>query len=518
MKFARVAGLFVVVALGVAPPAMAATVAVAPLRDGGAKRGMLDYVRHQIEAGLTNSGAVVVGAPALAAAAQKQGLSPDDLGKPAVLMPVAKAAGADAVLTGTLDSGALQIRVFSLESVELWSRSIKLVKGRLAPDIPGKIARAVSAAISTAPSSDGANASAAGNAALDAAGGTDSGEGTDGADASAAAGDTGTTSNDTTQAGDTGSSAANTNGDETAIVTPKHPASDSSASDSSTSSSSSTSEGEVAIEGPPKETRADTTPAPPIIDVGVGFALLTRSYKLCPGVQSCSDAPVAAQGTKDVPISYQTSSPSSGILLHAELFPVPHLWQISEDLTFTLGVEAEYILGFAVSNAFQDPDTGVPGKFASKMSRLSAGATARLYFHLLDGTGYAGLYGGALLPSFSVDSNPVLAPSTRKGFDVGVHAEIPLAADYVKLTVQGALAPAANPGIEETTDYGQTGKGSGWLFRGGFEGDYKFLGYGAYVDIAHFGDSFTGGGDLTTNGAVSDESYMTYFVMLRGRY
>jgi len=311
---------------------------------------------------------------------------------------------------------------------------------------------------------------------------------------------------------------------DTAIVTPKRkPTKVASADSSDSSSSSSSGEGEVSIEGPPKEAKADTTPQPPIIDVGVGFALLSRTYKLCPGVKSCSQtgpAPsVGTDGTQlDTPLSYNTSSPSGGIMLHAELFPLPKLVPISDTMTFTAGVAAEYIRSFTVTNGYQDPTTGAPAKFGSSMSRLTADATGRLYFRMLNGTGFAGLYAGLLMPSFNVDTNPLLAPSTRTGFDVGFKGELPLASNYVKLSLSAALAPAANPGVDETTDYGSTGKGSGFLVRGGFTGNYEFISYGAFVDFASFADDFEGAGLLTTSGAVSEERYMTYFFMVGGRY
>ncbi|MBS2032122.1 MAG: hypothetical protein JST54_29760 [Deltaproteobacteria bacterium] len=518
----------VAAALFVCAPAWASTVAVAPI--SGGKHGEADYVRHQIESGLSDGGLTVVGAAALANAAKKAGLSPSDLNRPPVLMPSAKAAGADAVLTAVIESKGkndeLNIRVFNLDGVELWSRPIKMVKGKLSGDIPKKIAKAVTAAMASAP---GASNAAGGDVTS-----SDSGQ-TEGGDATAAAtdGSSGSSDGSTDAAAETPPSKPNkpakaqpaSDEGETAIVSPKRkPAKVASAETGSEGTTSgSTGEGEVAIEGPPKEAKADTTPQPPIIDVNIGFALLSRTYKLCPGVTSCSQtgpAPsVGADGTQlDTPLSYQTSSPSGGIILRAELFPLPKLVPINETMTFTAGATVEYLRSFSVTNGYQDPITGAQAKFGSSMSRLTADATGRLYFRMLNGTGFAGLYAGLLMPSFNVDTNPLLAPSTRTGFDLGFKGELPLASNFVKLSLAAAFAPAANPGVDETTDYGSTGKGKGFLVRGGFAGNYEFISYGAYVDFASFSDVFDGAGLLTTNGAVSEERYMTYFFMVGGRY
>ena len=485
-----------------ASPAWASTVAVAPINGG--KHGEADYVRHQIESGLSDGGLTVVGAAALANAAKKAGLSPSDLGRPQVLMPSARTAGADAVFTATIESKGkndeLSIRVFNLDGVELWSRPIKMVKGKLGADIPKKIAKAVSAALASAP---GASNAAGGDVTStdpsqteggDATAATDGSSGSsDGSDASTAAE---TPPPPPSKPAKPAKAQPASDEGETAIVSPKRkPAKVASAETSSEGGNSgSTGEGEVAIEGPPKEAKADTTPQPPIIDVNIGFALLSRTYKLCPGVTSCSQTgptpTIGSDGTAlDTPLSYQTSSPSGGIILRAELFPLPKLVPINESMTFTAGATVEYLRSFSVTNGYQDPITGAPAKFGSSMSRLTADATGRLYFRMLNGTGFAGLYAGLLMPSFNVDTNPLLAPSTRTGFDVGFKGELPLASNFVKLSLAAAFAPAANPGVDETTDYGSTGKGKGFLIRGGFAGNYEFISYGAYVDFASFSES-----------------------------
>lgn len=510
MIAARVAVLFSAIFLAL--PAHAATVAVAPIRDAG-KRGEGEAIEKQIEKGLSGGHIKVIGPKSLAAGAKKQGLPPGDIDKRPVLMPVARDAGADAVFTANLlDKGKqLQIRVFNLDGVELWSRKIPVAKGKLAADIPAKIAKAVNAALANAPAAEAPAETPAETPAQ-----PEQQPAETQAEAPAQPEETPKPKVEPKSKQKPADS-----DQETAIVTPKRkPAKP---ADSDSSSASSDKDGEVSIEGPPQEAKADTQPQPPIIDVGLGFAMLSRTYRLCPGVSSCSQGNgPQPSGNLDTPVNYQTSSPAGGLILHLELFPLPKLVKISDTLTFTIGVSAEYLRSLGVTNQFQRAD-GTTGTFTSNSSRLTADVDGRLYFRALDGTGYVGLRGGALLPAFNADTVaqgdvPVLYPSQRKGFDLGLRASMPLAGNYVKVMAEGDLAPAANPGVEETTAYGQTGTGKGMLFRGGLEGEYSYVGYGAYADYAQFSDVFAGAGDRTTNGAVSEEKYLTFFVMIRGRY
>ena len=130
--------------------AVAVTVAVAPIADSSSK-GQGAEVAKQVEAGLDGAGFTVISSVALVTEAQSEGLSAGDLAKPVVLMPVVKTLAGEAVLTGVIEKKnkkdeQLQVRVFDLNGVELWSRAIPLVKGRLAPEVPAKIAKAVTAA------------------------------------------------------------------------------------------------------------------------------------------------------------------------------------------------------------------------------------------------------------------------------------------------------------------------------------------------------------------------------------
>jgi hypothetical protein len=510
----RVAWVLVLALFAVAPAVHAAGVAVAPIRDAG-KRGQGEALRKQLEHGLSDGGVPVVGAVALAAGARKQGIGAAELGKPAVLVSVARASGATAVLQGTLSGKGknqeLQIRVFSLEGVELWSRNLKLEKGKLRNDHPAKVARAVTAALAAAPAATATTPDIATTP-----------------DASATTPDASTTPDGTEAVTPVKPDVPEkprkaetkpppTDEGETPIVKPtkRKPAKKAVEAQSSDGES----EGENAIEGPPKEAKADTQPQPPIIDVGVGFALISRTYNLCPGVKSCSEAgPQPTPDGLDTPISYKTSAPSGGFILRGELFPLPKLIPVSDAATITIGVTAEYLRSFPVSNNYVDPVTGAPGKFSSSMSRLSADLAGRVYFRLLNGTGYAGLFGGYLAPQFTAAANPLLLSSARKGFDVGAATELPLAGDYVKFAAQASYAIAANPGQDETNAYGQLGKGSGFLVRGGLAGGYQYIGYSAFADFARFADSFPGQGLLTTNGAVAEETYTTFWLMLHGRY
>lgn len=524
MSATRLAWLFAVVLSAVAPAVQAAGVAVAPIRDAG-KRGQGEALRKQLEHGLSDGGVPVVGAVALAAGAKKQGIAAADLSRPAVLVSVARASGASAVLQGTLAGKGpkqeLQVRVFSLEGVELWSRTLKLQKGKLPNDIPPKVARAVTAALAAAPANGGGAASPSTETSPDTAtnpatapDATMAPDGTSAPDVSAPS--TGGEATPVEKPRTPAAKSTPTDDGETPIVKPKRKPARRTAEQGGTESEG---EGESSIEGPPKEAKADTQPQPPIIDVGVGFALVSRTYNLCPGVKSCSEAgPAPTPDGLDTPISYKTSAPSGGFIIRGELFPLPKLVPLGDAATITLGLTAEYLRSFPVTNNFVDPVTGKPGSFSSSMARLAAGLAGRVYFRLLNGTGYAGLYGGYLAPQFSAQPNPLLLGSSRKGFDVGAATELPLAGDYVKFAAQASYAVAANPGQDETNAYGQRGQGSGFLVRGGLSGGYEFVGYSAFADFSRYADSFPGPGLVTTNGAVAEETYTTFWLMLHARY
>src|SRR4029077_4014592 len=98
-------------------------------------------------------------------------------------------------------------------------------------------------------------------------------------------------------------------------------------------------------------------------------------------------------------------------------------------------------------------------------------ATAVIYYSVLGGTGFAGLDGNFELHQFIVGANPVITESARVGFGLGLGGELPLASDYFRVMAHFTYMPSMNPGVPETTEYGQTGVGSGWEFRGGFDGD-----------------------------------------------
>jgi hypothetical protein len=187
-------------------------------------------------------------------------------------------------------------------------------------------------------------------------------------------------------------------------------------------------------------------------------------------------------------------------------------------LTIALASVAACGVGSHSTSQQQDPSTGAPGSFKSSERRIEGNVTGRLYFNLLGGVGHAGVYGGVTQRKFSVDDNPLISESARFGGAFGLITEIPLAGNFVKATGRFAYMPALNPGVTETTLYGETGRGGGFDVRGGLSGGYSYVGYSAQVAYTKLADTFTGGGLVTTNGAVAEESYLTFYFLLHGRY
>jgi hypothetical protein len=498
-----------------AAPAGAVTVAVAPVRDDQAAEG--DALRKQVEHGLADNGVTVVSFPALVQAASAQGFSPADLARPAVLIPVAKAAGAEAVLTGSVQregrGETLDIRVFNLDGVELWSRPIPMKKGKLDKDIPRKIAKAVVAAIANGPP----------------AGSTPT-AGT--AETPPATPDEGAAKPDMTPKPEEGEAKPEEAKPEEAkpeeakpeeAPKPRKPVASSEEATPSKpvkkgpKKKATTSE-EEEIDGPPQEAKPDTQPAPPYIDLGAGLSITFRNYKVCPGVTSCSQPGPTPVNGKDVPITYSTGAPYGGFDLQGEIFPFPKLLPINEQLTFTLGVGGEFGQSLTLSNAYRDPVSNNPASFNSYEQRAEGALLARIYYGVLGGYGNTGLFGGFEMHKFIVGANDVITESARVGFGVGLNSELPLAGDFFKATVRFTYMPAMNPGVPETTEYGQTGAGSGWDFRGGFTGGFGYVGYSALVAYTSFSDVYTGPGAVTTNGAVAQESYLTIYILAHGRF
>lgn len=511
--------------------AEAATIAVAPIKDGP-KRGQGAAIADQVVAGLGEGGHVALAPTTLADAAKAQGLSAKDLARPPVLMPVAQGAGAQAVVSATVEKqkgkDVLQVRVFDLQGAELWSRPIPLERdGKLGPDIPRKIAKAVSAALVTAGIQDTPKAEpkpAEPEATPEVRVVTRQEPKAEPKPEPETKVDPEANPEDAlirtrprvVKQAEPKTEEAHSEGESEPPPKPKRRRAPAAA----------TGEGEEAkaeedvIDGPPEEKKKEEDgPGPPLIDGAIGFTLSTRSYKVCPGVASCSEAgPEPTADNRDVAIDFKTQSPYGGFTGQAELFPLPRMVRLSESLTLTAGVTGEFSRSLALTSKYADPVTSEPGSFRSSEQRIEVNAAARLYFRLLGGTGYAGAFGGFASRLFAVDDNPVVPESRRLGAGFGAQGEIPLAGDYVKVNARFALLPALNPGIVETTLYGQTGQGGGFDVRGGLTGGYKFIGYSALASYTSFADAFDGAGDRTTNGGVATESYLTFYFLLHGRY
>jgi hypothetical protein len=515
--------------------ALASTVAVAPIHDPGKSRGEGEALRKQIERGLADGSLGVVPEAKLLQAVSDQGFTAADLGKPAVLMPTAQAAGADAVLVATVahkgKNEELEIHVYDLSGVELWTRSIPLKKGKLAPEIPAKIAKAVNAAIAAAPSSGGS--STTGSSGTDAvtsssgssdSGSSDSGNQTDNGNDSSKGSDKSSDDDSAKPVKNGRAIAAPAQTDDDALSKPQPKVhtkknNEVKVADARGSKDGGASATDELIEGPPKSEREVSQPWPPYIDAGVGFTLTSRNYRLCPGVAHCSDSPPqpTADG-RDVPVSYTTQTPYGGFSIWAEGFPLPKLYSINEDLTLTIGLMGEYAHSFTLTSRYQDPTTNLPAQFKSSEERVEASLTGRLYFHLLNGTGYAGLFGGLVIRKFAVDPNPLISESNRLGTGFGVNTEVPLVGNYLRLTARFTYMPALNPGVVETTLYGQTGRGGGFDIKGGLTSSFSYFGVSLLLDYTSLADTFAGAGTATTNGAVAEESYLTGYFVVHGRF
>jgi hypothetical protein len=394
------------------------------------------------------------------AAAARKGVRVADLSRPAKLAQVAYAVGADAVVTGFVARGALQVRIFDSAGKEVWEKQVPLQRGQLSRELADRFAAAIAAAVGLLP-------------------GVGRSEPETGPERPSAVERPRAVATSPPRAGETSAAPRRdepeTEPEGTGVVelpAPRRRPSEPSRSDAP---------GVTPPPSPPRDLAA-----PSLLHAELTVTTTWRSYRFCPEVENCDQTPPVNAGS---PVRYSTDKPYGGLLLTAELF----LLHDRDNLLRGIGLAGSFGRSLFLKTHYLDADR-VEHQFSSAEQRASAEAMWRLYFRLEGpGEGYVGLRGGWRWHWFLLDENPKIVESRRGGLFGGAEVAFPLHR-YVHIEASFFGIPLAGPGEKERAAYGAAASGGGFAARGGFSSNFGdpalHLGAAVFFDYVHYGDRF----------------------------
>lgn len=466
--------LFLVGALG-SSPALAQKYRVVVLELDGDQNNKL---RNQIESTLMKSDSVeVVPLDEFRAAAAKKRLNGAAAMTVIGIKRVGKQLKIDAAVSGEVGD-KYKVLIYDRVGGELWTKELAVKKGLLSEDFAQKLSRAISAA-----AEQGAAKHA--NEGDDPAGGGDTGTGT------GTGSDPGPEIDLTGSGGsDTGSGGTKTGGGGRTVVTPGTGGTGGSGPDDTTDTNR---DADLDREAFKKKKRV----GPRTITFSVAGATTWRSQCLRPGsiaLASCADfdrlpEPQQPSGTT---VTFTPQVPYLGFSAHAELFP---LASFDNRIVNGFGLLGSLIYGSSVTTIAEKNSQGMSEEKQVASVDLGWSMQAAWRFHFAmgagepQGIGYAGIRGGLVSRSFTIDPNAgVPLPSSQRvaptgaGFPtIGADLAFPIVR-FFRLELGASLFFNPRPADEQIIGFGNlmddTGGAvsTGWALDVGGSGDLVALG------------------------------------------
>jgi hypothetical protein len=247
---------------------------------------------------------------------------------------------------------------------------------------------------------------------------------------------------------------------------------------------------EVARPARPEESSAGSSPrrGPGYVSLNVAYSMTWRTYRICPEVASCDEAPPLSAGASN---RYTTEKPYGGILVRADLFPLNGVGGFARGIALGGGFGQSLSL---MTHYIDSHNTDQ--QFGSYQQRFWGELGYRLTFSLDGaGEGWIEARGGYLFHLFAVEPNPKsVVESRRSGFYGALAALFPLHR-YVALDARFALVPSASPGDQERAAYGANASGGGLNLSVGLSSDFGHPEWHvraqALYELVYFGDRFT---------------------------
>lgn len=438
-----------------------------------------DKLRAQVEAAVDEAGELQrLPLQEYRAAAAARGLKGERAMQPAAVGQVGRGLRLSAALGGVAGSD-FAVRILDASGTELWSKQLPLKKGKLSDDHARKLARALSAAASSAQATQ-----ASGPPAADAPTGGQGGDGEMGLDLTG---------------GEPVALIPETRQDRREPVGVRD---------------------EPPSDAPPRRssrTVGAVKVGPKLLQLQLLGTATWRSYCAYPGVGACAEFAGLPEAVRPagVSIDFGTLVPYAGGAVGVELFP---LARVVDGPLAGLGLTGSYGLGYSLINIRTESsvDSAPVQQVTALDHAYQAFATWRWHFGLggepgAPNVGHVGLRGGLQGRNFEVDlsANSVLPGSSRMFGAVGAEASIPLAR-FLKLDLGGSYLLAAEPSVNELVAFGERVQTTGFSVEGGLSGDITGpLGYLVRVRYLRFADTFSGAGQKWESGGAAEESFLT---------
>ena len=254
---------------------------------------------------------------------------------------------------------------------------------------------------------------------------------------------------------------------------------------------------------------------PKLVRVWLGGTTTWRSYCSRPGVSSCKEYDTKLIGSPPhkpdgVIVNFSPEVPYAGFSIAAEIFP---LAPVTDSFVNGFGLMGSFALGFSLTNVRVMSEAGMtPIKQVVSTDRSwSAQATYRWHFGFGSGkdtlVGYIGARVGAASRVFEIDAKAEVAlPGGYRLFpQFGFDGSLPLGTRFIRLEAGFTYFISPKPGPDEILGYGNLddpsggASGNGFGFDAGIAGEiWGPLGYSIKLRYARFVDQFFGQGKQWT--------------------
>jgi len=426
---------------------------------------------------------------------------------PAAVAKVSRAAEVDAAVEGAIGAKFF-VRILDSTGQELWSKELPLKKGLLSDDHAKKLAKAITAAAKTAPTSaketEEKTDEAKPEEAADAVVKTEKQPDTIDPDQPRRPGDLSPEEREKRRREE--EAEANSATDVREPVVPERDA-------------------DLDNEGKKAKVKAFK-----MVRVWLAGTTTWRSYCSRPGVLSCKDYDTRMPQPTGDTVDFSPQVPYAGFLLHLEIFPLA----IFSDNKFASGLmlQGSFSLGFSLTKVRVTSPTGeTPDKDVVSTDR---GWHAQIGYHFPFVFGsdsnplvaYIGPVFGVASRVFEIDAQAMVPlPGTLRIYpQFGAEAGVPLGSKYARLEVAGSLFINPKPGPDEIVGYGNLddpsggGTGMGFQFEAGLGGEvWGPIGYTIKFRHTRYTDKFFGQGkkwtkcDDTQCGGAAEETYSGLF-------
>lgn len=430
-------------------------------------------LRNQVVSALQDTGEVkLVPIRSFESAARSAGLRGSRATNDAAVARFAPEIGADLAVGGKVSRNRFTVRFIDSKGQEIYSRTLKLSRGRLSNSNAKKLARAIITAVGTLPPPAPPPVEI-----------TDkskeiiiSPEGAEGSSLATAPPPTG---------------------------------------DASAGSGDSTSVSDSDLDLELDEPIANKLVGPTTIKLRLGGVTTWRNYCAHPGVGSCGEFTSLPEGERPggVSVSFKTPIPYAGFGVGLDLFPLAKAGLAGLQ---GLGAIGQYSRGFSLTEVNRRSETGEtePERVVSLDQSWMVALAYRFYFGLgQDEAGPVPAYVGARVGygsrTFDVDPTATvgLTGSHRRFPQAGLDVSIPI---IRKVRVEASALYFFGPkaGEEELNDYGASVKGTGFGIEAGLAGDiWGPLGYELRFRMMSFKDRFEGAGARWSEGGAAEENY-----------